>query len=84
MDSSQDGTPGCEHMMPAAAGCPQLRLDTEALKKYTTAQEGRDLRATCDLVPPVYNNIPLCCLAASTFLSMTVRTTDIELPVCAD
>ena len=74
--SRQGVAPGFAHMLPAAAGCPQLRLDAEALKKYTTAQEGHDLRATCDLVPPVYNNIALCCPAASTFLITTVMSTD--------
>ena len=40
MASSQDAVPG-----------PVLPVDAEALRKYTHEREGRDLRATCDLVP---------------------------------
>ena len=44
MVSSQDLAPGDEAVLP---------VDAEALRKYTREQDWRDLRATCELVPPL-------------------------------
>ena len=66
MVSSQDVLPGHEAVLP---------VDAEALKKYTHQREGRDLRATCDLVLLFYcGSFPnLCCSVFSLLRSLTGR-----------